>query len=81
MQYVVKPIESLALGQDLYEVTDLENEFRLWIVSADQRSSALDCTCEAPRWCAHRAAVANEIEAAEARMDAADRLDFSRGQF
>ena len=77
----VKPIESLTPGQDWYEVTDLENEFRLWIVSADQRSSALACTCEAPRWCAHRAAVANEIEYDEARMDAADRLDFSRGQF
>ena len=81
MQYGVKPIESLALGQDWYEVTDLENEFRLWIVSADQRSSALDCTCEARQWCAHRAAVAEEIEAAEARAEAADRLAYNRGQF
>ena len=85
--FAVKQIESLVPGQDWYEVTDLENEFYLWIVSADQRTNRMectcrmDCTCEAPRWCAHRAAVANEIEYDEARMDAADRLDFSRGQF
>ena len=81
MKYGVKPIESLTPGQDWYEVTDPEHEFHLWIVGADQRTNELACTCEAPRWCAHRAAVAEEIEAAEARMDAADRLDFSRGQF
>ena len=79
--FAVKQIESLVPGQDWYEVTDLENEFHLWIVSADQRSSALDCTCEARQWCAHRAAVANEIEAAEARAEAADRLAFSRGLY
>ena len=81
MKYGVKPIESLTPGQDWYEVTDLDNEYHLWIVGADHRTNELACTCEAPRWCAHRAAVANEIEYDEARMDAADRLDFSRGQF
>ena len=81
MKYGVKPIESLTPGQDWYEVTDLDNEYHLWIVGADHRTNELACTCEAPRWCAHRAAVAEEIEAAEARMDAADRLAFSRGLY
>ena len=79
--FAVKQIESLVPGQDWYEVTDLENEFYLWIVSADQRTNRMDCTCEARHWCQHRAAVANEIEAAEARAEAADRLAFSRGLY
>ena len=79
--FAVKQIESLVPGQDWYEVTDLENEFRLWIVSADQRSSALDCTCEARQWCAHRAAVAEEVLTADWREDQADRLDYARGRY
>ena len=79
--FAVKQIESLIPGQDWYEVTDLDNEYHLWIVGADHRTNELACTCEAPRWCAHRAAVANEIEYDEARMDAADRLAFSRGLY
>lgn len=80
---IVKQIRSMVQGKDCFEVTDNNHKhnFALWVVSVDRKTNRMDCTCEARSWCSHRAAVAEEIEAAEARMDAADRLAFSRGLY
>lgn len=72
--------EPAPAGLEWYEVKDPRNPFHLWIVERRPPDDDLKCTCEST-WCAHQAAVAAFILAAEARMDAADRLDYARGQF
>ena len=73
--------EPSPLDVEWFQVQKLDNPFHLWIVEHDPQTDLLTCTCEAREWCSHRAAVAEEIEAAEARAEAADRLAFSLGLY
>ena len=79
--YYVKPTESPLPDRNWYEVIDADNEYHLWIVEHDPLTDHLDCTCEARKWCSHRAAVAIEIATADYRDEQADLLDYARGQF
>jgi hypothetical protein len=79
MPYNVKPIESLT-ASPWYEVVDTDNQFHLWIVEHNPTTDNLACSCDAA-WCPHRAAVTQEVVAADYQAEQADAIARQHGQY